>query len=295
MARPTKGAKLPWLEYRPSGRGLDVEVFPFDDLQRRATPAAIRATYRYTFPTLICVAEGASTQMVDFQPVACAARSLLVLRPGQVHSFGSGEDWKGRLVLFRSEFLPSLAEPSSELLPALGLDRLPNHLSLTAPDFAAVMEIVERMERDAQEAIPSRLLLPMLRHQLCGLLLRLAVLHDRQTEAEAMRSHDQKRYAKFRALVEQNYAAWHQVAAYAEALGCTERSLTRAAAQATGRTAKQIISARIALEAKRLLAHTDMHICLISDSLGFDEATNFSKFFKREEGCTPTEFQQRHE
>jgi AraC-like DNA-binding protein len=27
--------------------------------------------------------------------------------------------------------------------------------------------------------------------------------------------------------------------------------------------------------------------------LGFGEATNFSKFFKREAGCTPAEFRQR--
>ncbi|CAN7295377.1 AraC family transcriptional regulator [Bosea sp. LjRoot237] len=295
MVRQADEAKIAWLDYRPSGLELDVEVFPFADLWRRATPAAIRATYRYTFPMLICVTEGTSTQLVDFEPVACAAGSLLVLRPGQVHSFGSGEGWDGWLILFRAEFLPALAETNSELLPVLGLDRLPNHLSLPAADFAAVTEVIGRMEKDAREDISSTLLHPLLRHQLCGLLLRLSVLHDRQTGAEAVHSRGHKRYAQFRTLVEQNYAAWHQVAAYASALGCTQRSLTRAAAQATGRTAKQVIAARIALEAKRLLAHTDLPIYLVAGSLGFDEATNFSKFFKREAGCTPAEFQQRHE
>jgi len=30
----------------------------------------------------------------------------------------------------------------------------------------------------------------------------------------------------------------------------------------------------------------------VADELGFDEATNFVKFFKREVGCTPTAFRQ---
>ena len=31
----------------------------------------------------------------------------------------------------------------------------------------------------------------------------------------------------------------------------------------------------------------------IADRLGFDEPTNFSKYFKREAGCTPADFRQR--
>jgi AraC-like DNA-binding protein len=34
----------------------------------------------------------------------------------------------------------------------------------------------------------------------------------------------------------------------------------------------------------------DMPVSSIAEKLGFDEATNFSKFFRREVGCTPAEF-----
>jgi AraC-like DNA-binding protein len=99
-----------------------------------------------------------------------------------------------------------------------------------------------------------------------------------------------QRFVRFRRLVEQNYAGWHQVASYADALGCTEKSLTRAAQEASGQNAKNIIAARITLEAKRLLAHTDRPVYLIAEGLGFTEATNFAKFFKRETGATPAGF-----
>ena len=63
---------------------------------------------------------------------------------------------------------------------------------------------------------------------------------------------------------------------------------------AVGMTAKAFIATRINLEAKRLLAHTDLPITDLAETLGFEETTNFTKFFKRETGCTPTEFRRRH-
>ncbi|WP_105439975.1 helix-turn-helix domain-containing protein [Neorhizobium sp. T25_13] len=292
MAR--NASKVDQLAYRPRGRELDVEVFRFTDLRRRVARAEILALYHYTFHTLICVTDGAVTQLVDFQPVTCSTGSLLVLRPGQVHSFGSDEGWDGWMVLFRAEFLPSEAQTTADLLPALGLDRLPDHLSLSTADFHAVGEIITRMQLDAAIDAMAKDVHALLRYQLCALLLRLTILQDRQVGGADARSLAVQRFAKFRRLVEQNYAGWHQVSAYASALGCTEKSLTRAALEATGQSAKSVITARIALEAKRLLVHTDRPIYLIAEGLGFEEATNFAKFFKRETDRAPIGFRRQY-
>jgi AraC-like DNA-binding protein len=287
-------AKVDQLEYRPRGRELDIEVFLFSELRRRVTRAEILALYHYSFHTLICVTEGEVTQLVDFQPATCSAGSLLVLRPGQVHSFGSDEGWDGWMVLFRAEFLPSETQTAADLLPAIGLDRLPDHLSLSTGDFQAVSEVITRMRIDAESDAAPQDVHALLRYQLCSLLLRLTILRDQHLETEIARTPGVQRFAKFRRLVEENYTGWHQVSYYAAALACTEKSLTRAALEATGQSAKTIITARIVLEAKRLLVHTDRPIYLIAEGLGFDEATNFGKFFKRETQFTPIKFRQQY-
>ena len=64
------------------------------------------------------------------------------------------------------------------------------------------------------------------------------------------------------------------------------QTLTRATTGVAGITAKAFIASRINLEAKRLLAHTSSSVATIADSLGFDDPSNFVKFFKRETGCT---------
>ncbi|MEZ5738657.1 MAG: helix-turn-helix domain-containing protein [Burkholderiaceae bacterium] len=72
------------------------------------------------------------------------------------------------------------------------------------------------------------------------------------------------------------------------------RSLARAALLVTDRSAKAVLTERLVLEAKRLLAHTLLPVATIGDQLGFAEATNFVKFFRREAGLTPGAFRAEH-
>lgn len=161
---------------------------------------------------------------------------------------------------------------------------------LATPDFDATQEMIARMRQDATRPASSQDVHALLRYQLSAVLLRLCMVHDHKIAAEPPRSQGLQRFIRFRKLVDQNFARWHQVASYADALGCTEKSLTRAAQEASSQNAKAVIAARITLEAKRLLAHTERPIYLIAEGLGFAEATNFAKFFRRETGLTPAGF-----
>jgi AraC-like DNA-binding protein len=90
--------------------------------------------------------------------------------------------------------------------------------------------------------------------------------------------------------MEQGFSHNHQVQYFADALGLSVKTLNRACLAATGHATKSCINQRITLEAKRLLAHTDAAIQAIAIDLGFDDPTNFVKFFKREAGLTPGQF-----
>jgi AraC-like DNA-binding protein len=81
---------------------------------------------------------------------------------------------------------------------------------------------------------------------------------------------------------------------YASQLGCSEKSLNRATRTVVDMSAKALLLGRIVLEAKRLLAHSTSPVAVIAADLGFDEPTNFVKFFRRETGMTPGGFRGRH-
>ena len=85
--------------------------------------------------------------------------------------------------------------------------------------------------------------------------------------------------------------AW-STSALALALGSSQRTVQRALAslEAAGVTPKAFISARIVLEAKRLLVHSGESVAQVGHRLGFSEPTNFVKFFRRMAGSTPQAF-----
>lgn len=292
--RITRSEDIHPLGYRPRAPyQLDLEVFSVADLRRRGSKEKVQATHRYKFHALVCVTQGTCTQMVDFQPIPCVPGSMLVLHPGQAHNYGQDEDWDGWNVLFRPEFVLPISTPPRDLRLAVDMDRLPEHIVLSGDHLQVVTDSILQMREDTQLDAPLDDVHALLRHQLHALLMRLAILQGLQRAHEPIISPALQRFKRFQQLVEENFARWHQVADYARHLGYTEKSLARAVEAAMGMSAKAFISARVNLEAKRLLVHTDLTIASITDKLGFEEATNFSKFFKRETGCTPAEFRQR--
>ena len=88
------------------------------------------------------------------------------------------------------------------------------------------------------------------------------------------------------------FAKSHHVHENAQRPGCSEKGPTRVTLEIAGVTAKAFLSQRIALEAKRRLAHTTQPVALIASETGFDEASNSVKFFKREVGYTPGVFRE---
>lgn len=75
--------------------------------------------------------------------------------------------------------------------------------------------------------------------------------------------------------------------------GSKSRTLNRLARQHTGLSAKELIDERVVLEAKRQLSHADASVAEIAEQLGFDDASNFSAYFRRQTRMTPGTFRTR--
>ena len=85
-------------------------------------------------------------------------------------------------------------------------------------------------------------------------------------------------------VLERDFARHHDAAHYADALAVPAAALSRALAQVTGRTTKQLITDRVMLEAARLLRFTDLTVGEIAFRAGFEDQLYFSRAFKRHYG-----------
>ena len=77
---------------------------------------------------------------------------------------------------------------------------------------------------------------------------------------------------------------------YAEKLSVHVNHLNAAVQDVTGKSTTTHINERLLIEAKSLLTHTDWSMTEIADSLGFDYASYFNRFFKKHTGVTPMAF-----
>ncbi len=154
----------------------------------------------------------------------------------------------------------------------------------------AVTATIAQMMEDATVIATRPLVGALLRSQLETLLLRLELAQPRSSAEPATAPEALARLRQFEALVEREFRHWHGVGRYARSLRCSEKTLARAALAIRGKTAKALLNERRTLEAKRLLVHSASSVAAIAEALGFEEATNFVKFFKRETRVTPGAF-----
>ena len=94
----------------------------------------------------------------------------------------------------------------------------------------------------------------------------------------------------FSQLVEWHYTKHHTVAAYAELLHITPKALNKRITRYSNTTPNDVIKNRIMLEAKRLLAHTQLSSKEIAYKLGYDDISYFTRFFTKQAGTAPQSF-----
>ena len=270
---------LPTIGAGPSGGPPGFGTLRLSDL-----PTASRGRpQRSRQHIVMLVSAGHGRHAIDFVEYICRPGTLLWSRPGQVHQFGAQPALDATLLLFTPDLLPALPALADILADPFG----PVCWLPTGEDEDAILADVTQLSTDIHRyRAGDQLGMQLLRHQLAVLLTRIAALSRRSTGGDVM--------ARFRREIETSFAGTRRVEDYAERLGYSVRTLTRACLAATGRSAKQVVDARVALEAKRLLACTDIPVADVGRRLGFPEPTNFGRFFIRETGRTPGEFRATH-
>ncbi|MFP5369453.1 MAG: AraC family transcriptional regulator [Actinomycetes bacterium] len=226
---------------------------------------------------LVLVTKGHGTYEVDFEVFQCRPGSLFWSRPGQLVRPGGQPGLDATLVCWT---------PGPDLP-----DGGPTHRQLAGEDEDAVINEVSQLVVDCERELSPELL----RQQLATLLLRIRLLGPQPTEGVQPQeippgTPEVETFTRFQDDLERRYAHTRRVEDYADGLGCCVRTLTRASLAATGRSAKQVIDDRVTLEAKRLLAGTDLPVAEVGRRLGFPEPTNFGRFFQREVGQSPGAF-----
>lgn len=277
-----RSSAIPRLGFNPPGSpAAGIEIVDLATLRQRRQGKP-ETFHRVEFHTITLITGGAAEHTIDFVSHRCRPGTLLWARPGQVQRFDERASTSGTHLMFTPAFPPPFAAVDRVVSPWAGQDSW----QLGSEQYATVSLHLRQLRAEydhAEGASPD-----LMQLQLAVLLLLIDRLPRSSGQSEPRQVDDV--FTRFRAELELSFARTRRVEDFARELGYSVRTLTRACLGATGLTAKQVIDARVVLEAKRLLAHTDDPVAGIARRLGFDEATNFGRFFMRTANTSPGEF-----
>ncbi|WP_018680395.1 helix-turn-helix domain-containing protein [Actinokineospora enzanensis] len=237
-----------------------------------------RFPHRHDFYEILYLTGGSGLHIVDFEPYEIEPNSLYVLAPGQVHFWKDTSLIGGRVLVFAEEFL--LVHPGG-LLPAPGGSPL---LRLTGEQVGLIERVLDDLDREYHTRAPGYA--TMLQAHLHILLVLIQRLRQDRPQVPASSSI----VWQFTRLVSKHVLAERSVSAYADRVGVTAGHLTDLVRAALGTTPGAVIRAALALEAKRLLAQTELSVVQIAHRLAFEDPSYFGRFFKRETGASPGDF-----
>ncbi len=145
--------------------------------------------------------------------------------------------------------------------------------------FSIEMQSKDNLQIDMLQMMLKRYLI------LCTRLFKLQEQYpDKNQESDIIRD--------FNFLVEQHFKTKHTVAEYAQLLYKSPKTLSNIFSKLGSKTPLQYIQARKMLEARRQLRYTDLQIQEIAYEIGYDDIQAFSRFFKKQEGVSPSVFKE---
>ncbi len=251
-------------------------------------------THRVSFYIVLLVRDGQGHHSIDFQDYKLQTRDVLTIRKDQVHRFHFSSELKGDLLLFREDFLVSYLE-QIEALKSLQLFNeflIAPRTTLSELDYKQMKDSVNRMKAE-YEMMPDPYALQIIRSELHILITRLFRIKY-QTNQKVLGKKHLAEFIKFQELAEKHASSVHTVIEYAQLMATSTKTLNTICKSIINKTAKVMLDEIRIMQIKRRLLHTTDSIKEIAYATGFEETSNFYKFFKRLASQTPESFRQEH-
>ncbi|WP_370860962.1 helix-turn-helix domain-containing protein [Parabacteroides faecis] len=256
---------------------LDETDFFVVERIENCAPLNFQGSHRHNFYELQFFTETGTNEShsIDFVEYPLQANQLYLLRPGQVHTLKL-KDQKGFLFAINPDYFERLC---------LHIERyadhtFPNMLLLPEKEIFAVRQIVHLIYCEHEE-LHRKSLLNSYMHALITHLLLLYT--DTRIDQDI-------RVGKVLSLIDKHYINERTTDFYAREVNLSNKRMNELIKKAVGHTVKQLIDQRLLLEAKRMISSGASSFKEIAFSLGFSEASYFTRFFKEQSGCTPEQF-----
>lgn len=242
------------------------------------------------FYMIILIESGEGVHTIDFLDYPIQKGTVLTIRKDQIHTFHESDSVKGTLLLFTDDFLVTYlekleAQKSLQLFnEVLGVPKI--QLSFSE-EFE--LKALEQRIQNEYFSMNDDYSMGIIRSELHILIAKLFRIKSGKNEILVARKYLNE-FITFQDLVEKNAAKYTMVSDYADIMGLSTKTLNNITKHIVSKSAKAFIDEICTKQIKRLLINTDLSIKEIAYASGFEETTNFYKYFKRQTALTPEQF-----
>ncbi|MDP4299177.1 helix-turn-helix domain-containing protein [Leptothrix discophora] len=247
---------------------------------------------------VLYLTQGGGDVLIDGERHTLRAPALIVVPSRHVHGFDWLPEVDGPVVTAAQRPLESIAAVAAPALVAqirkplaIGLLDDVGDASRHAEALLPLFQALDRETRVHPSGVAS-----------AGMALLLAVfvqiariqavLHSGEDGEAGTRNRKAAQVERFRAMVDERYRERLSLDDYASPLGISAGQLSRLCREVLGMSALDVISARVVHEAERELVYSILSVKQIAALLGYADEAYFGRFFKKQTGCTPTEFRE---
>jgi AraC-like DNA-binding protein len=249
----------------------------------------LQRPHRHSFYHLVLFTTGKGSHTIDFDRFAVRPFQIYFMIPGQVHSWHFEGEVDGYIVHFNERLFTSFLQ-DSRYLDQFSFFR--GHADesicqLPVSTQAQITELFEVMLAEIGEGNEQNLDMVRLK------LLELFMSVDRSCVSNKGKNLPQPKLTLLRSFqqqIDRHFRTLKLPKEYADLLYVTPNHLNALCQDLVGKTAGDLIRARVLLEAKRLLTNADMTVTEIAYDLNFQDNSYFNRFFKKNVGVTPDEF-----
>lgn len=273
--------------------GFEFEIFSIQELYQRdknLIDHSISLPHRVNFSLIIFITKGKGNHFIDFKKHPFQKGSIIFIAKEQVQSFELKSSIEGFIILFTDNFIWNTVDFSKSLNYSMLYNyhsKAPilNPKDMPPEGFFSIIEEINKEYYDPD---------PFAKEEFISSLMNFLFLKAERIFRKNINSKREKNLIKpfnaFRNLLIKNYQNTRNASDYSKMMNISYKHLNDITKAVIGQTTKEFIDNYLILESKRHLASSNISVKELTFQMGFDEPTNFIKFFKKHTRQTPSQF-----
>ncbi len=251
----------------------------------------IHTPHKHDFFLVVLFTNGTGTHEVDFTSYKVTPGTVFMLRPGQTHNWKLSKDIDGYIFFHSKDFYDtSSISQKIQDYPFFSSIYNPPIITLKNKSKEKLASLFIEIKKENEED-------NLLKFQKLHTLTTLAYIEltrSYQTQTPIQSTLYQLKVKQLEDLIDKHYKTIKYPYQYADMMAISEKHLNRICRSCLNKTTTDLITDRIILEAKRSLTHTQLSINQIAESIGYVDASYFSRMFKKRTGENALSFMKKN-